>query len=153
MDTCAGNFAEGFPQGSYTQGIVAFKSQKDDLSCATVTPDEIEGVSSNFGCGRVTASAGDYKLCFCTPRGGVQCEATFDFGFEIGLLTLEGPFSGQPRKCTQNQRCAVDFISGVASVCSTCFFGLVLTRGYTSVCFANRSASAEIQLQGWFERW
>ncbi|CAK9090150.1 Uncharacterized protein SCF082_LOCUS42528 [Durusdinium trenchii] len=115
MDSCAVNFAVGFPQGGFTQGIVTFKSQNaDDLSCATVTPDEIEGVSSNFGCGRVTASAGDYKLCFCTPRGaGAQCEQSFDFGFEIGVLTLEGPFTGQLRKCTQNQRCAVDTIQGI----------------------------------------
>ena len=114
MDSCAGNFA-GFPQGGHTSGIVAFKSQKpEDLSCATVTPDEIEGVSSNFGCGRVTASAGQYKLCFCTPRGaGTQCAQNYDFGFEIGVMIVQGPFSGQPRKCTLDQRCAVDNIQGV----------------------------------------
>ncbi|CAE7774243.1 unnamed protein product [Symbiodinium necroappetens] len=114
MDSCAGNFA-GFPQGGHTSGIVAFKSQKpEDLSCATVTPDEIEGVSSNFGCGRVTASAGQYKLCFCTPRGaGTQCAQNYDFGFEIGVMIVQGPLSGQPRKCTLDQRCAVDNIQGV----------------------------------------
>lgn len=37
MDSCAVNFAVGFPQGGFTQGIVTFKSQNaDDLSCATV---------------------------------------------------------------------------------------------------------------------
>ena len=114
MDSCAGNFA-GFPQGGHTSGIVTFKSQKaEDLSCATITPDEIEGVSSNFGCGRVTASAGHYRLCFCTPRGaGTQCAENYDFGFDIGIMTVQGPFSGQPRKCTHSQRCAVDNIQGV----------------------------------------
>lgn len=116
MDACAANFVAGFPQGSLTEAILSFKTQSGDLSCATVTTNEMALVSSNFGCGRVTASAGQYKLCFCTPRGaGSLCQEgnAFDFGFEIGVLTLQGPFSGQPRKCTQGQHCAVDGIDGV----------------------------------------
>ncbi|CAE8676118.1 unnamed protein product, partial [Polarella glacialis] len=71
-------------------------------------------VSSNFGCERVTASAGSYKLCFCTPRGaGASCQLAYDFSFDIGTMVVQGPLRNQARKCVFGYRCWAEDIQGV----------------------------------------
>eukprot|EP00930_Biecheleria_cincta_P035475 TRINITY_DN24396_c0_g2_i1.p1 TRINITY_DN24396_c0_g2~~TRINITY_DN24396_c0_g2_i1.p1 ORF type:complete len:4398 (+),score=706.18 TRINITY_DN24396_c0_g2_i1:1156-13194(+) len=111
---CGTGFVQGIPRGGYTEGVVVFKANDPaDLSCRTVSPNEMEGVASNFGCERVTATAGSYNLCFCTPRGsGAKCEQPKEFSFTIGTILIQGPERDQARKCMQNYRCVVDGILG-----------------------------------------
>ncbi|CAE8692336.1 unnamed protein product [Polarella glacialis] len=112
--SCGGKFAEGFPRGGFTEGVVTFQSTTSDTSCATVAANEMQFVSSNFGCERVTASAGNYKLCFCTPRGaGASCQRAYDFSFDIGTMVVQGPLRNQARKCVFGYRCWAEDIQGV----------------------------------------
>eukprot|EP00445_Apocalathium_hangoei_P022667 CAMPEP_0203903416 /NCGR_PEP_ID=MMETSP0359-20131031/45378_1 /ASSEMBLY_ACC=CAM_ASM_000338 /TAXON_ID=268821 /ORGANISM="Scrippsiella Hangoei, Strain SHTV-5" /LENGTH=1001 /DNA_ID=CAMNT_0050827469 /DNA_START=18 /DNA_END=3020 /DNA_ORIENTATION=- len=114
-DKCGKGFQPGFPEatGAITEGIVLFKSrQPTDYSCADTVAEEMEGVTSNWGCRRINVDAGLFKLCFCTPREGSACEQAVDFSFDIGQLHLLGPFKDQWRRCASGFRCEIAEIEG-----------------------------------------
>ena len=63
------------------------------------------------------ASGGQYRLCWCSPRGvdnaGLSnCIAPWDFTADAGVLTLRGPAAGQHLTCLTGQPCSFIGLTG-----------------------------------------
>lgn len=112
---CTNAFVDGFPRSGITEGMVLFESASDtDASCSTVEAEEMPTVVSNWGCERVIAGAGYYRMCWCSPRSGSgECREAVEFSFDLGELILAGPFTGQDRKCIRGWDCQLVNIQGV----------------------------------------
>jgi hypothetical protein len=87
---CGTGLVRGFPRDSITEGIVLFESRnRSDKSCNTVATQEMDGVASNFGCGRVTAGAGIYRMCWCSDRISHSTGSVSQIQFATSLRSQE----------------------------------------------------------------
>ena len=70
------------------------------------------GAIASVGSVPVTNVGGTYRLCWCAST--YQCSVAADFGFDMGTLTLVGPYPfAQHRTCVSGRTCQVDGVVGL----------------------------------------
>jgi hypothetical protein len=93
LETCSGNnVIYRFPEAS---------------TAVTVTES---GASAAWGSTFVSASGGEYRLCWCAA--GQECGTNMDVALDIGSFTVVGPHPGQERTCVAGQSCWIDGMRG-----------------------------------------
>ena len=127
-----------------TCGVAALAAPR--LTHHLLKPIGASGMSLQVGSVYISASGGQYRLCWC---GGHPCESVLDLKVDMGRLTIVGPAPrAQHRTCVSGQTCSVDGIVGhhlsaddFVMVLDTCGTGLVLHR-WAGSGFANALTSS-----------
>ena len=100
---------------------VAVVGAAADITDATVANSGTVGVqvgfqpqtaSASWGSAVLTASGGQYRLCWCA--GGMLCKTSDDFRVDILEVTVVGPaVRGTYRTCVSGQSCRLDGVVGL----------------------------------------
>ncbi len=118
LDTCGvSNIGElnftgdhGWPQEGFTTTRSLQGAIKDGLGNLVSSTSSIFS-KFDFSQVRVTASGGNYRMCWCAA--GFNCTDVSDFRMDLGSLQLQGPSPlQQDRTCTSGQSCKLESIFG-----------------------------------------
>jgi hypothetical protein len=80
-------------------------------TCSGISDKVFTGLSISFGTGSITATGGEYRLCWCAAA--FSCSVEEDYRFDVGEVTLVGPRPlMQDRTCVSGHTCFLDGIVG-----------------------------------------